>query len=387
MGKRRAEDMLTVILAILGLLSLLLTLWQWIVARRFPLHQRVADKSFSPAVTLLKPLKGCDLNTEKCLRSWLTQDYSGAVQVIFGVASADDPVCALVRKLMLEFPERDAELRICSQSLGPNAKVSTITQLQPHAKHDLLVISDADVRVPADFLVNVLAPLRHPDIGLVNCFYQLANPTTPALRWEAVAINADFWSQVLQARSLRPLDFALGAVMATTRIRLERMGGFAALLDYLADDYQLGHKITEQGGQIVLSPIVAECWAPPMNWKDVWTHQLRWARTIRTCQPLPYFLSILSNATLWPALWLAGHPTMSVSLAVIGCFVVRVLTALDNQRRLAPDTMQSGSWWLVLGKDLLSAGIWALAFLGNDVQWRGEHYRVLSGGQLIKRAA
>jgi ceramide glucosyltransferase len=179
----------------------------------------------------------------------------------------------------------------------------------------------------------------------------------------------------------------LGAVMATTRVRLERIGGFAALLDYLADDYQLGHKITEQGGKIVLCPIVAECWAPPMNWKEVWTHQLRWARTIRTCQPWPYFLSILSNATLWPMLWLVSHRTFGVSITVLGCLVVRVMTALNNQQRLAPETRPIGPWWLILGKDLLNACIWALAFLGNDIQWRGEHYRVLAGGQLIKRAA
>src|ERR1035437_635368 len=115
------------------------------------------------------------------------------------------------------------------------------------------------------------------------------------MQWEAIAINADFWSQVLQSRSLKPLDFALGAVMATRRRQLEEIGGFAPLVDCLADDYQLGNRIARRGHPIALSPVVVECWSAPMGWAAVWKHQLRWARTIRVCQPAPYFFSLLSN--------------------------------------------------------------------------------------------
>src|SRR6185369_5879846 len=118
------------------------------------------------------------------------------------------------------------------------------------------------------------------------------------------AINADFWSQVLQSRSLKPIDFALGAVMALRRQALNKIGGFAALSDCLADDYQLGHRIARCGYDIGLCPVVVECWSEPMGWKAVWKHQTRWARTIRVCQPVPYFFSMLSNPTLWPLLWL-----------------------------------------------------------------------------------
>src|SRR2546426_7312771 len=167
--------------------------------------------------------------------------------MLFGVASADDPVCNVVERLLSEFPASDAQLIKCPQMLGPNAKVSTLTQLQPHANHDVIVISDADVRVPPDLLANLVAPLQKRDVGLVHCFYQLANPSTIAMRCEAVAVNADFWSQVLQGCDLKPLDFALGAVMATRRAQLDAIGGFAALLEYLADDYQLGRRIAARG--------------------------------------------------------------------------------------------------------------------------------------------
>ena len=372
------------ILGSLTVVSLAITLWQWLVACRFPLHARVADTGFAPGVTLLKPLKDCDAETAACLRSWLTQDYVGPVQVLFGVASADDPVCAVARQLIAENPRAKAELILCSESLGANAKVSTLIQIQCRAAHDHLIVSDADVRVPADFLTNVLAPLRDPGVGLVNCFYSLANPATLAMRWEAVAINADFWSQVLQARSLKPLDFALGAVMATRRAQLEAIGGFTALVDCLADDYQLGNQIARRGHRIALCPVVVECWERPLGWREVWAHQLRWARTVRVCQPVPYFFSIVSNATLWPALWLITEPSRWPLTAALLCWSARMATALHHQSRLTRANQHLWRDWLVLLKDVLQVGIWALAFLGSRVTWRGERYRVLRGGKLVK---
>ncbi|MBI4326535.1 MAG: bacteriohopanetetrol glucosamine biosynthesis glycosyltransferase HpnI [Chloroflexi bacterium] len=375
---------LTVILGSLALISLALTFWQWLAAKRFPLHQRISDLTHTPPVTMLKPLKGCDAETVQCLRSWLEQEYPGAVQVLFGVASAADPVCSLVRELIEAHPQVDAQLVLCEETLGANAKVSTLVQLQRQAKHEIIVISDADVRIPPDLLVNVIAPLRDPDVGLVNCFYRLANPSTPAMRWEAVAINADFWSQVLQSQSLKPLDFALGAAMATNRSRLEKAGGLSALVDYLADDYQLGNRIAQQGGRIVLCPVVVECWSSPMSWREVWSHQLRWARTIRVCQPLPFFFSILSNATLWPLLWLLAHPTTpALSIAAL-CWLVRIVTASDHQARLTGAPPRLAHVGMVLLKDLLHAVLWALAFLGNRIEWRGEAYEVRTRGRLVK---
>ncbi len=393
----------SIILAALAVLSLLLNLWQWLAARRFPLHERVTDKNFTPPISLLKPLKNCDAETGRCLESWLKQNYSGEVQILFGVASADDPVCSLVRKLMAENLQVEAELILCAESFGANAKVSTLVQLQRKARHEIIVISDADIAVPNDFLANVVAPLRDVNVGLVNCFYRLANPQTLAMQWEAIAINADFWSQVLQAKSLKPIDFALGAVMATRRENLKTIGGFESLVNFLADDYQLGNRIARAGKKIILSPVVVECWERPMNFREVFAHQLRWARTIRICQPLPYFFSILSNATLWPLVWLVyelfavflaiqkyehdttfviwhPHPIFFAPLVLIA---IRILIAMELQRRLT----KKYSWifaWLVPIKDLLGAIVWALAFFGNKVEWRGERYKILRSGKLEK---
>jgi ceramide glucosyltransferase len=475
---------LNLIFGSLALLSLALTLWQWLVARRFPLHQRMAEPASppdphrsrreedltappqpstlnpQPPLTLLKPLKGCDPATEDCLRSWFAQQYTGPVQILFGVAAADDPVCGIVRRLLQEFPGSDAQLVMGIPLPGANAKVAKLAELESLAKHDLLVISDADVRVPPDFLVNIVTPLCEGDwecggkrgatplwlqrqiekampkrrrrcalpahsirppmvldsgaqcgisksgaqaCGLVCCFYRLANPTTLAMQWEAIAINADFWSQVLQSQSLKPLDFALGAVMATRRQQLQEIGGFSGLVDCLADDYQLGNRIARRGHAIALSPVVVDCWSAPMGWADVWKHQLRWARTIRVCQPVPYFFSLLSNATLWPLLWLIIKPAAPVAACAIFWWLARIVTALDFQRRLGqypgpggraspraqsdrtPEAPSQAPWhyaWLIPVKDLLQAAIWLLAFLGNRIEWRGQQMRLRRDGTL-----
>ena len=375
-------------LAALALLSFALALWQWLAAGRFPLHRRVTDFSFTPAITLLKPLKGCDATTAESLQSWLNQNYPGQIQILFGVADAGDPVCRIARELIEKNPGRDAQLVVCAESLGANGKVSTLIQLERLAKHPLILVSDADVRVPPDFLANIAAPLRDSKVGLVNCFYRLANPATTAMRCEAIAINADFWSQVLQSTNLKPLDFALGAVMLTRRKLLEEIGGFTAWVNCLADDYQLGQRIAHRGQRIVLCPVVVECWDAPMNWCDVWKHQLRWARTIRVCQPVPYFFSILSNATLWPLLWLMASPVLSKTLcaplAAIALLLIRIVIAQNLQRRFLQSRHNLAPPWLVPVKDLLQAAIWMGAFLGNTVEWRGQKMRLRRDGTLIE---
>jgi len=400
---------LNIILAALAFLSLGLVVWQFVVAMRFPLHSRVASPGLAPPVTLLKPLRGVDAQTWHCLESWLKQEYAGPVQVLFGVASADDPAGEMARRLTATRPELDARLVLCSESLGRNAKVSTLIQLQRGAKHDLVVVSDADVHVPTDFLANLVAPLRDDGVGLVISFYRLANPVTLAMWFEAIAVNADFWGQVLLARCLKPLDFALGAVMATTRQRLESIGGFEQLVDFLADDYQLGNVIARQGGRIVLSPVVADCRESPKGWREVWQHQLRWARTIRVCQPLPYLFSILSNATLWPLLWLIGSIASKVDssaittvsgmsnlvvtrvgvdllpkalVLVLAIWLVRIFCAMCLESKLSRSRSHWAFFWLVPIKDLLAAVVWAFSFLGNSVEWRGQRYRVGSEGKL-----
>ncbi|HXE42026.1 MAG TPA: glycosyltransferase, partial [Candidatus Baltobacteraceae bacterium] len=151
---------LNLIFAALAVLSFVLLLWQFIAAKKFPVHKRVANTSYSPSISILKPLKGCDETTAESLESWLKQAFAGQIQILFGVADANDPVFKIVQDLLRKFPHLNAQLVVCPEILGTNAKVSTLAQLEKLAKHDLILISDADVRVTADLLENIVVPLR-----------------------------------------------------------------------------------------------------------------------------------------------------------------------------------------------------------------------------------
>ena len=213
-------------LAILGILSATLVLWQWRAATRRLRRPPVPATSDPVPVSVLKPLKGCDTESEACLESWINQDYPGPIQILFGLSTPDDPAAPLVRRLIARYPGRDLALAVASAPMGTNEKVSKLIQLERLARHDLLVVSDADVRAPADLLRQLAAECAGARRAIVCCLYRLANPTTTAMQWEAVSINSDFWSQVLQAQTLAPLDFALGATMAMHRETLRTAGGF-----------------------------------------------------------------------------------------------------------------------------------------------------------------
>ena len=389
-----------IVLIVLAVLSFGIVAWQYVAARRFPLHQRVAARGEAPGITLLKPLKGCDVHTRECLESWMSQEYAGPVQVLFLVQDPNDPVCGLVRELLAGHPDRDARLCVFPELVGVNAKVSKLAQAEALAVHDLILISDADVRVPSDFLANLVGPLRDPAVGLVNGFYRLANPVTAAMRWEAVAANADFWSQVLQSRTLAPMDFALGAAMLVRRKALEQIGGFRSLVDHLADDFQLGHRLVKSGWKVELSPVVVECLDAPSGWAAVWAHQVRWNRTIRVCRPAPYAASILSNGTLWPllasvAVWFTAAIPDAWAFRLLGLFAFFLLArswmAWSLAARLAaiPGRPPSAEGWvfaMAIPRDLLGVAVWAAALFGDRVVWRGVRYRVGRDGRLTREA-
>lgn len=375
---------LTSLLAALAGLSFALGLWQWWAGRRFSIWRRGSDRSFSPGISVLKPLKGCDAQTAACLESWFAEEYAGEVELVFGVAAADDPVCEVVRGLMAKYSDKKAELVITNPVLGANAKVSTLCYLVKKARFDHLLISDADVYIPHDFFSEVVGELRDEQVGIVNCFYIQAGAQTLPMRMEAMAGNADFWTHVLQAIALKPMDFALGAVMALRRRDLEAAGGFEALVDYLADDYELGNRVAANGRKLAISTVPVECRSEAYGWRDVWEHQVRWGRTIRVCRPVAYFFSILGNGTVWPLFALLGAGM--TGRWIFGMMLVaRMLAAISNYARLT----RRWEWWVALVtplQDLGQALVWIVSFLGNEVVWRGERYRVHRSGKLTRLA-
>ena len=184
---------------------------------------------------------------------------------MFGVADPADPVFPVLRELQGKHPDLDIQIINCPQELGLNPKVSTLRQLLPHADHELIVISDSDVRAKPDLLTRLAAALQQPGVGLATCLYRSGPVHTPGGALEALSISADFIPSVAMAHYVEGINFALGAVMALPRQVLESIGGFPAIADYLADDYQLGYRVSRAGLQVHLLPYVVETLGRPGN--------------------------------------------------------------------------------------------------------------------------
>ncbi len=338
-----------------------------------------------PGITVFKPLKGLEPLSRECLTSFLTQNYH-PYQVLFGVRHPDNPVVDLLRELQRAHPRCDLEIVICPEDLGLNPKISTLRQLMPRARYDLLVIADGDVLVGPDYLAQVAAAFRQPGVGLVSCLYRAGRIRTLGAALEALTIAGDFIPSVAAAKSVEDIRFALGAAMALTRQALTAIGGLAPLADFLADDYQLGFRVAQTGLQVNILATVVETNNPEMSFSAYLAHQLRWARTYRVCRPggylaygithaLVYSLAILLAAGLAPWAW----GLVAATLALRGTL------AIFSERRCLKGELPPWAFALLPLKDLLSFGLWLSSFLGSRVSWGGRSYRVTPEGKLAPR--
>lgn len=363
--------------------SLALLAWQWTLVRRFPLRQPAPPPATWPSLAILKPVKGLETATRECLQSWLEQDYPGRVVFHFAVETGDPATAQLVSDLLARHPNREARCWTCKIPLDGNAKVAKLAVMEREAKAEWIIASDADVFAPPGYLANLASELAGGSADLHCALYIIRGGSSLPDQLEAISANADFWGQVLQNRSLRGLKFALGAVMAVRPEKLVEAGGFASLSPYLADDYHLGRAISRVGGRVELTHTPVECRADSMNLRKLWQHQLRWAVTIRSCEPLPWFLSIVSNTTLWCLVCLAANPHQPTAwlLASAG-MAARSLAAWDSCRKFSPTALPKGIWWMVWLKDVTQAALWLASWWTREVVWRGRRHRVARDGTL-----
>jgi ceramide glucosyltransferase len=336
----------------------------------------------TPAVTILKPVKGMDAESYANFVTFCRQDYP-CFQLLFAAASGDDPVVPVIRRLMAEFPENDISLVVDGRIHGPNYKVCNLINAYPAAKYDIVIVCDSDIRVGSDYLRAVCAPFADPAVGLVTSPYRSSRVDGLATVFEALGFTTEMIPNVLVALRLEGLSFALGASMACRREALEAIGGFPALVDYLADDYQLGNKIHQAGWRLELSANFVESVMHRESLSTVLSRQLRWCRTMRVSRPGGYFASGVTQP--WPAalaaLLLSGCSRSAVG-AILLLYLVRGGVATLFSRRFVRDGLLPRYLWLLPLRDLFAFGTWALAFLGNRVRWRGNLFRLEKGGKM-----
>ena len=335
------------------------------------------ESGFHPAVSILKPVHGRDAKFYEAIRSHAVLDYP-EYEILFGLNDPSDAARADIERLAVEFPERTIRLIECPPDM-PNAKVASMAELARAAKYPVLVINDSDIAVEKDYLLTVVAPLEDPKTGLVTCLYRASGESWPA-RWEALGIATDFAPSVLVARAIGIAEFALGSTMAIRAVDLERIGGFAAIGDYLADDYQLGLRITKLGTRIVLAPAVVATRLSDDSWGAVWRHQVRWSRTIRVSRTSGYFGYVITNASVW-ALVAAAAGAWPIGVAAL---VMRLAAGIVTGRFVLGDRDTARLWFLIPFRDLWGFAVWLAGLGGSTVEWRGIRLRLNREGRIVR---
>jgi ceramide glucosyltransferase len=382
-----AVEIATTVLAVAGMGYFLAAL---VAARIFLLQRRRKLPGFAPAVTIMKSLKGLDPGMIDAFRSHCRQNYAGAYELLFGVSSLDDPAVAAVQQLQQEFPDRSIRLIECPQRLGANGKVSTLSQLVPHAQHEFLLIGDSDITVGPRYLERIMIAFSQPlaagqrsaqPVGLVTALYRGRAHSTLPSRFETLGIATDFQPSVLVSKMIeRGMRYGLGSTLAVRREALDRIGGFAALVNHLADDYELGARIAQAGYTVALSAEVVETSTPPYTWRGYFDHQLRWLRTVRDARPGGYTGLVFTYGLAWAILNAFASGLSPLSLWLLGLsFFLRLTLAMTVGAEVLADHFVLPNLWLLPLRDLAALGLWAAGFAGNTIVWRGERFTVKKG--------
>ena len=353
-------------------------------ARQFFRQRPDVASGYRPPVTVLKPLKGLDIELYENLVTLCQQRYGGPLQLIFGVADPHDSSVAVVRRLQREFPRVDIELVIDERIYGTNYKVSNLHNMYRRAKHDVIVLADSDIRVGPNYLNHVVEPLQDRRTGLVTCIYRAINTGGMPTLVESLFVNTDFAALVMLARKIEKSTYAFGATIAMRREVLDEIGGFLPIANLLADDYEIGYRVAQRGYRLELSPEAVDTVLAIGTWRRLFDHQLRWARTYRINRPGGYFGSILTHGTFWAVanvLYNGFSPlSCTASAVVIG---MRYLVAARLAWTHLETDLTVPQFLLVAPKDLLLTAVWFAAFLGNEVVWSGHRFGVQKTGEMV----
>lgn len=349
-------------------------------AIKFFSYETQIDPDFHPPITILKPICGLDIDTYENFASFCQQDYP-EYQIIFSVRNEDDPSVQIVKQIIDDFPKIDISL-VISRTIGTNLKVSNLAKAKAEAKYSLLLLADSDVRVGRDYLRQVIQPMRDESVGVVTCLYR------PFVRgWvailEAVGISTEYLAGVLVARSLEGMNFALGPTIAIRKSVLEAIGGFIAIADYLADDFQLGYLSAKAGYKVVLSDYIIDHAIATENLLDLIHRQTRWNCCTRVSRPWGYLGLIFTHGTAMSILFLiaTGGSIFGWAIAIL-TWSTRLIMAWVVGVKSLKDPVTSKFLWLVPLRDLIGFAIWCYALVGDTFEWRGQQLKLTKAGKL-----
>ncbi len=373
------------ILVVLFLLCLAAIAYYWFAVYatgKFFSQPTVVDPSFHPPISILRPICGFDSKTYENLASFCRQDYP-KYQIIFGVQSPKDSSMAVVNQIIHDFPQVDIQVTASYQSMGSNLKVSNLAHALTKAEYDILLLADSDVYVEPDYLQHVIQPLSNPKVGVVTCLYRSLTKGWVATL-DALSTTTEFHPGVLVSAAMEGIKFAMGQTIVIRRSVLEEIGGFAAIADYLADDFQLGYLPAQAGYEVVLSRKVVEHVLPTSTLMGFLQRQIRWMVGIRVSRPWGYAGLIFTYGTVASVLFLLATGGSVLGWSVLGVtWASRLFMAWFVGVKSLQDPVAKEFLWLVPVRDWLSFGLWVFGFWGDTVKWRDREFKLTRGGKLV----
>jgi len=330
---------------------------------------------FTPPVSILKPIHGLDRETYENYASFCDQEYP-EFEILFCVGDERDPAVPVIEKLIADFPQRPIRLLIGSEPVGASDKVNKLCRMVREARHDVVIVSDSDVRVEPGFLRAVVMQFSDPKVGGVTCLYRGLTDGGFAADLEALGNSADFAPGVLVARYLGELDFMLGAVMATTKKHLAEIGGFESLADYFCDDYELGNRIASRGYRVELSRFPVDIVYPRETIGEAFRHQLRWNLSIRFSRPGGHLGLIFTNALPW-AVVVGTIATWRLAVIYLAsALLFRILMAISVGLHGMRNRLVLRKLWLLPLRDAFAFVVWMTSFFPQRIHWRDRQFRV-----------
>ena len=350
------------------------------------------DNAFSaaavePPVTVLKPFHEAEPGLPTRLLAFCRQNYRGSIQVLCGAQSRDSRAVADVSAIAVDLraidvsaPDAIVELVVDPRTHGVNRKVSNLINIMPRARHDTLVLSDSDIVVGPDYLRAVTAMLSEAGVGAVTCLYHGIGGEGLWTRLSALAINSQFLPQAITAVSLGLAQPCCGATIALRRSILDRIGGFGALADTLADDHAIGVAVRAEGYEVVTAPFLVghRCFETSLH--QLVRQQIRVARTIKSIYPLAYACTVITHP--WPLALiglLLGSP--AAAPVVVAALLSRVTLCGCIEWRF---DLPRQNYWLLPFQDMIAFAIFVTSFFGATVHWRGADFRVSADGTLLE---
>ena len=366
-------------LVVLALASFAYYVVTIIAALRFFGARRERDavpSDFTPPLSILKPIYGLDRETYENYASFCLQDYPD-YEILFCVSDDQDPAVPVIAELARNFPERAIKLIVGSEPLGVSDKVNKLCRMVRAAAHEIVVVSDSDVRVGPGYLRAIAAPFREPKVGAVTCLYRGLTDGSLAANLEAIGNSTDFTAGVLVACLLGDVNFTLGATMATTKARLAEIGGFESLVDHFSDDYELGNRIAAGGHRVVLSNYPVSIVYPEQSLGDAFRHQLRWNLSIRYSRPAGHLGLIFTQGLPLALLAAVFAPSAGWAVGlVVGYLVLRGASAWIIGVWGMSDELVRRRMELLPLRDLFAFVVWVVSFFPQRIHWRGKEFYV-----------